>query len=247
MPGGRPRSFDVDDALDRAVEAFWRHGYEGASLQVLTGAMGINKTSMYAAFGRKEELFHRAVARYAEIDMAYARQALDEPTAHGVVSALLRDNTEALTQPGRPPGCLSIQGGASCGPDNAGVCEFLAASRLAGERALADRLARAVDEGDLPATADPAALARFVMIFAEGQAVHAAAGVPREQLRQAAAIALTAFDNATARTDPEEVGGGAPPSVAPRTQPRWAGHLVRPDRIVAGGEAWSEPDGRVEG
>jgi AcrR family transcriptional regulator len=225
----------------------WRHGYEGASLRVLTGAMGINKTSMYAAFGRKEELFHRAVARYAEIDMAYARQALDEPTAHDVVSALLRDNAEALTQPGRPPGCLSIQGGASCGPDNAGVCEFLAASRLAGERALADRLARAVDEGDLPATADPAALARFVMIFAEGQAVHAAAGVPREQLRQAAAIALTAFDHATARTDPEEVGGGAPPSVAPRTQPRWAGHSVRPDRIVAGGEAWSEPDGRVEG
>ena len=203
MPGGRPRSFDVDDALDRAVEAFWRHGYEGASLQVLTGAMGINKTSMYAAFGRKEKLFHRAVARYAEIDMAYARQALDQPTAHDVVNALLRDNADALTQPGRPPGCLSIQGGASCGPGNAAVCEFLAASRLAGERALADRLARAVDEGDLPATADPAALARFVMIFAEGQAVHAAAGVPREQLRQAAAIALTAFDRATGRPDPE--------------------------------------------
>lgn len=206
MPGGRPRSFDVDDALDRAVESFWRHGYEGASLQVLTGAMGINKASMYAAFGRKEELFHRAVARYAEVDMAYARRALDEPIARDVVNALLRDNADALTQPGRPPGCLSIQGGVSCGPGNTAVSEFLAASRLAGERALAERLARAVDEGDLPATADPAALARFVMVFAEGQAVHAAAGVQREQLREAAAIALTAFDHATGPTDSENDG-----------------------------------------
>ena len=197
MPGGRPRSFDIDDVLDRAVDAFWRHGYEGASLQVLTGAMGINKTSMYATFGSKQDLFHRAVARYAEVDMAYARQALDRPTAHDVVCTLLRDNADALTQPGRPPGCLSIQGGVSCGPGNAGVSEFLAASRLAGEQALADRLARAVDDGDLPATTDPAALARFVMVFAEGQAVHAAAGVQREQLREAAAIALAAFDHTT--------------------------------------------------
>jgi AcrR family transcriptional regulator len=202
VPGGRPRGFDVDDALDLAVEAFWRHGYEGASLQVLTGAMGINKTSVYAVFGSKEELFRRAVARYAETDMVYARRALDEPAARDVVSALLRDNADALTQPGRPPGCLSIQGGVSCGPGNTAVSEFLAASRFAGEQSLADRLARAVDEGDLPATADPAALARFVMIFAEGQAVHAAAGVRREQLHEAVAIALTAFDNTTSRPAP---------------------------------------------
>jgi AcrR family transcriptional regulator len=201
VPGGRPRGFDVDDALDQAVEVFWRHGYEGASLQALTDAMGINRTSLYTAFGAKEELFHQAVARYAETDMAYARRALDEPTAHDVVGALLRDTTEALTRPGRPPGCLSIQGGVSCGPGNAAVSEFLAASRLAGERALADRLARAVTDGDLPATADAAALARFVMVFSEGLAVHAAAGVGREQLRDAAAIALTAFDAATGRSE----------------------------------------------
>jgi hypothetical protein len=85
----------------------------------------------------------------------------------------------------------------SCGPDNAGVAEFLAASRLAGEQALADRLARAVDEGDLAATSDPTALARFVMTFSEGQAVHAAAGAQRDLLRQSADIALTAFDHAT--------------------------------------------------
>jgi AcrR family transcriptional regulator len=197
MPGGRPRTFDADDALERAVEVFWRHGYEGASLHELTAAMGVNKPSLYAVFGSKEELFRRAVARYAEIDMAYARKALEELTARDVLRTLLHDNVDALTQPGRPPGCLSVQGGVSCGPDNAGVAEFLAASRLAGEQALADRLARAVDEGDLAATSDPTALARFVMTFSEGQAVHAAAGAQRDQLRQSADIALTALDHAT--------------------------------------------------
>jgi AcrR family transcriptional regulator len=196
MPGGRPRTFDANDALDRAVEVFWRYGYEGATLNELTAAMGINKPSLYTVFGSKEELFRRAVARYAEIDMAYARTALDQPTARDVVRTLLLDNVDALTQPGRPPGCLSIQGGVSCGPDNAGVAEFLAASRLGGEQALADRLARAVDDGDIAATSDPTALARFVMTFSEGQAVHAAAGAPRERLRQSAEIAVAAFDHA---------------------------------------------------
>jgi AcrR family transcriptional regulator len=196
MPGGRPRTFDADDALERAVEVFWRYGYEGASLHELTAAMGVNKPSLYAVFGSKEELFRRAVARYAEIDMAYAHQALDQLTARDVIRTLLHDNVDALTQPGRPPGCLSVQGGVSCGPDNGGVAEFLAASRLAGEQALADRLARAVDDGDLAASSDPAALARFVMTFSEGQAVHAAAGAQRDQLRQSADIALAAFDHA---------------------------------------------------
>ncbi|MEK8108978.1 TetR/AcrR family transcriptional regulator [Micromonospora sp. M12] len=63
---GRPRGFDADEALERAVEVFWRQGYEGASVSDLTEAMGINKPSLYAAYGGKEELFRKAVARYAE-------------------------------------------------------------------------------------------------------------------------------------------------------------------------------------
>ncbi|WP_435205486.1 TetR/AcrR family transcriptional regulator [Micromonospora sp. bgisy143] len=190
---GRPRGFDVDEALERALEVFWRQGYEGASMSDLTAAMGINKPSLYAAFGSKEELFRKAVARYADQDMGYARHAIAQTTAYEVVATLLRENVLAVTRPDRPAGCLSIQGGTACSSVNAPVAEFLAASRLAGERALADRFARAVAEGDLPADADPAALARFVMSVTEGQAIHAAAGVPREQLRQTAEIALTGF------------------------------------------------------
>lgn len=200
---GRPRGFDPDEALERATEVFWRQGYEGASVSDLTAAMGINKPSLYAAYGSKEELFRKAVARYAEQDMEYARNALAQPSAYQVVAALLRDNVLAVTRPDRPAGCLSIQGGTACSTENTPVAGFLAASRLAGERALADRFTRAVADGDLPAHADPAALARFVMIVTEGQSVHAAAGVTRGDLQQAAQIALAGFAAASGARLPE--------------------------------------------
>ena len=73
MPIGRPRAFDVDEALDRALEVFWRKGYEGASLPDLTEAMGINRPSLYAAFGNKEALFRKAIDRYAEGPAATCR------------------------------------------------------------------------------------------------------------------------------------------------------------------------------
>ncbi|GAA5026686.1 TetR/AcrR family transcriptional regulator [Streptomyces siamensis] len=189
---GRPRGFDADAALDRAIEVFWRQGYEGASLSDLTDAMGINRTSMYAAFGNKEELFRRAVARYALADMAYAREALTQPTAYAVIETFLRANADAITRADRPPGCLSVQGGLAEGGENGHIAKFLADSRLAGEQALAVRLAEAVASGDLPADTDPVALARYVMVVSEGNAVHAAAGADRRALHAAVDIALRA-------------------------------------------------------
>lgn len=187
---GRPRSFDVDEAVDAAAEVFWKHGYDGASLADLTAAMGINRPSLYGAFGSKEELFHRVVARYAEHDMAYARLALDQPTGYEVARALLLDNVDAVTRSDRPAGCLTVMGGiTSAGSD---VPEFLGASRTGGERALASRLERAVADGDFVAGTDAAALARYLMTVTEGHAVHASAGATRDELRASAQIALTA-------------------------------------------------------
>lgn len=198
MTRGRPRGFDPDAALDRAVEVFWRRGYDGASLQDLTDAMGINRPSLYAAFGNKEELFRAAVARYAEVDMAYAREALAAPTAYEVAVSFLRANVEALTRPDRPAGCLSVQGGLAEGADDGRIAAFLAESRRAGERAMAERFRRAVDEHDLPADADVAALARFVMALSEGHAVHAAAGVGRAALHASVDIGLRALPRGSA-------------------------------------------------
>src|SRR6266849_10442783 len=114
-PAGRPRSFDMDQALDRALQVFWRKGYEGTSLSDLTGAMAVNRPSLYAAFGDKEALFRKALDRYAEASASYVREALNQPTARGVVESMLRGAANLLSNPKNPPGCLNIQGALACG------------------------------------------------------------------------------------------------------------------------------------
>lgn len=189
---GRPRAFDEETVLDRAGKVFWRYGYEGASLSALTEAMGINRPSLYATFGSKEELFRRAFARYHENQVANARAALDQPTAYDAIEAFLRASADGLTADDHPAGCLSVQGGLACSPENARISEVLAAGRAVTESALEQRLSRAAKEGELADGVDPRALARFVMALSEGHAVHAAAGATREELQASVDIALRA-------------------------------------------------------
>lgn len=187
---GRPREFDVDDALERAMRVFWERGYEGASLVDLTSAMGITKTSMYAAYGNKEQLFRRAVERYAEGPARYATRALEEPTARAVAEAFLRGAVDTTTSPDAPAGCLSVQGALASGESGRGARELLAGWRADTGRRLEERFARAVAEGDLPPDADPGRLARLVMTVAFGIAVQAAGGLPEEQLDDVVDLAL---------------------------------------------------------
>lgn len=187
---GRPRGFDEEAVLDRAVEVFWRQGYEGTSMSDLTGAMGINRPSLYATFGSKEQLFQRAFDRYRETKVAYVADTFEQPTAYAVVESFLRSSADALTAGDHPRGCLSVQGGLACSPQNARVPEVLAAGRATTESALAQRLARAVEDGDLRAETDARALARFVMVLSEGFAVHASAGAERDDLHASVDIAL---------------------------------------------------------
>ncbi|MBW8485293.1 TetR/AcrR family transcriptional regulator [Actinomadura parmotrematis] len=192
-PRGRPREFDTDAALDRAIEVFWRQGYGGTSLSDLTEAMGINRPSLYAAFGSKEETFRLAVERYARVDMAYVGAALAEPTAYGAVRRYLHDNVAAVTAPGRPAGCLSVQGGLSAAPEDDRVVRYLAARRADGEARFAERFARAIRAGDLPAGEDPGDLAKYVSTVSAGIAVQAAGGATREELLRVAERALKGF------------------------------------------------------
>src|SRR5213595_1538691 len=111
---GRPRAFDVDEALDQALKVFWRKGYEGASLPDLTRAMGINRPSLYAAFGNKQALFRKAMARYAEGPASYLREALEAPTARAVFERLLEGGIKMVANPRQPRGCLAVQGALAC-------------------------------------------------------------------------------------------------------------------------------------
>jgi AcrR family transcriptional regulator len=190
---GRPRGFDADEALEQAMRVFWQQGYEGASLTDLTDAMGITRTSMYAAFGNKEDLFRKALERYTEGPASYGDRALREPTARQVAVAFLNGSVRATTRPGCPAGCLGVQGSLAAGASGSHARDTLAAWRDEHTSLLRDRFRRAVDEGDLPAGSDPELLARYLMTVANGIAVQAAGGAPREDLQRVADMALRSW------------------------------------------------------
>ncbi|WP_367124962.1 TetR/AcrR family transcriptional regulator [Streptomyces phytohabitans] len=187
---GRPRGFDAEEALERAMRVFWEQGYEGASLTDLTEAMGITRTSMYAAFGNKEELFRKALERYTEGPASYAARAAEEPTARDAATAFLTGSVRATTRPDSPAGCLGVQSALAAGGPGRNARDALIAWRNEGVAALRDRFVRAVDEGDLPPGADPGVLARYLMTVANGIAVQAASGATREELQPVADAAL---------------------------------------------------------
>ena len=193
MAMGRPREFDADAALDSAMRVFWQRGYEGAALSDLTEAMGINRPSMYAAFGNKEELFLKAFARYADTTAAYVSKALDEPTARQVAETILAGAVEATTYKDCPHGCLSVQGALATSADGEPVRQRLADWRVDGEKAIRSRLQAAKAEGDLPADADPGDLARFLCTVMYGIAVEAAGGTAKAKLKRTAAMAMQAW------------------------------------------------------
>jgi AcrR family transcriptional regulator len=189
---GRPRAFDIDQALDAALVTFWRHGYEGASLGALTEAMGINRPALYLAFGSKQQLFERALDRYYTVDGADTLRALDEPTARRVTEEFLGRWVLQLTNPDRPAGCFTVQAALACSAENQAVCDELARRRGLGEIALRERYERACADGD-PLPAPPASLARLVSTVGMGLAVQAAGGVPRTQLQDTARTTLQAL------------------------------------------------------
>lgn len=190
---GRPRTFDVEEALDRALQVFWRNGYEGASLDELTGAMGISRPSLYAAFGDKQALFRKALDRYADGPSSFAREALKEPTARGVVERLLLGAVKMQADPNTPPGCLMVHGALACGEGTDSIRQELNSRRAADEAALRRRLVRAKAEGDLSPDANPADLARYVVTIVRGMAVQAAGGASLRELRRVVRIALRAW------------------------------------------------------
>ncbi|MER8153841.1 TetR/AcrR family transcriptional regulator [Streptomyces sp. NPDC094472] len=190
---GRPRGFDADEALERAMLVFWKHGYEGASTANLTNAMGISTTSMYAAFGNKEKLFRKALERYTEGPSAYLARAMEEPTALGVATAILTGTVRTTTRPANPHGCLGVQSALTVSDSGQEVRDLLVAWRNSGCSRVQERFQRAVDDGDLPPDADPGLLARYITTFAYGIAVQAASGLGRDELQEMADAALRAW------------------------------------------------------
>jgi AcrR family transcriptional regulator len=187
---GRPREFDLDQALDKALDVFCRHGYGGSSVAELTEAMGINPPSLYAAFGNKENLFRKALERYAVRRTAFWDEALNAPTARAMLEILFRETAIFLTETCDGSGCLYVRTLSECADTADVIQRELAARRAAGELAIRRRLADAKNAGELPENANPADFARYVATVLEGMSVQAAGGATRDELLRVGEMAM---------------------------------------------------------
>ncbi len=192
---GRPREFEIDDAIEKATDLFWRNGYEGTSLSDLTKAMGITPPSFYFAFGSKEGLFKKVIERYYAEQSKIAEAAFREPTARGVATRFLRGFADVLTDPLHAPGCLAMNSSLPCAAGNP-LREWLAGLREQMRTRLRDRFAEARSSENLPAGMDADSLARLVLVIAWGMAVEAQSGASRKDLRRTIALALPAWPDA---------------------------------------------------
>ncbi|MEX6505761.1 TetR/AcrR family transcriptional regulator [Jiella sp. M17.18] len=183
MAKGRPREFDIDEALDKAIDLFWRQGYEGTSLADLVAAMGITKPSLYAAFGNKEELFRKAVDRYSEQRLALVDAIFDDPSSRRAIERFLMLFTGAEQPEGAPCGCLMVQGALVCSPEGGAVKQDLLSRRMSNLQWLCDRLEGWKADGDLPPDTDTQSLGRFVATVANGLTVQSTSGAKPEQLK----------------------------------------------------------------
>jgi TetR/AcrR family transcriptional regulator, copper-responsive repressor len=188
-PRGRPRSFDRETALEKAILAFWERGYEATSVSDLTREMNIGAPSLYAAFGDKRTLFEEAVSVYDSRYAAFADSALaEEPTARAAVERTLREAARAYTDPGRPHGCLIAHAATNCTTPE--VAESLRNRRNAMITAFESRIRADIAAGTLPSATDARALARHSGAIVHGMSQQARDGASREELEAVAEIAM---------------------------------------------------------
>jgi AcrR family transcriptional regulator len=187
---GRPPAFDHEEALEKAMRVFWARGYEGTSMSDLTEALGINKPSIYGAFGSKDALFRKAVQRYLQGPAAFVRESVQAPTAYAVAEKLLMTAARFLAGKDHPPGCMMTLGALACGEGSEIIQQELAQSRKAFENLLTARFTRAKEENDLSAEAHPADLARLLATVHQGMSVQALGGASEADLAGVARLVL---------------------------------------------------------
>jgi AcrR family transcriptional regulator len=187
---GRPLAFNQDEALDKALKVFWSRGYEGASMAELVNALGINKPSIYATFGNKEELFRKALARYVTGPAAFVREAKNEPTAKRVVEKFLLQAVDFFSDITTPNGCMIVQAALTGGQGSSAIQQELIVYRINFEAAFNERFKLAQAQGDLPANVNTKQLAKYIATIHQGMSVQATSGATREELQAIVEMAM---------------------------------------------------------
>lgn len=190
---GRPRAFDIDTALERAMALFWALGYDGSSVPALSEAMGISAQSLYAAFESKEQLYRNAIARYQATLGGFSARALSEET-DGIAALvrLLNDAADLFSRYPETPGCMITN--APSGTSGDVLTQFGRQLRAESFAALEARLHQALADGQVRADTDCSAWAAYLASVVQGMSVQARDGVGREVLQAIATVAARSLE-----------------------------------------------------
>lgn len=194
---GRPRTFDRDVALARALSVFWQRGYEPASITELCAAMEINPPSLYAAFGNKAKLFMEAARHYKDVywHAAWTRLAA-HPDIRDGMAGFFREAASILTSQDVPCGCLIILAATNVSAEGQAVNDALKELRQEGLDSFLARIERAIGDDQLPADTDATVLAAAFNTMLEGMSLRARDGASRSELEHVGALAMCMFQNA---------------------------------------------------
>jgi TetR/AcrR family transcriptional repressor of nem operon len=188
----RTKEFEPLEALDAAMELFWRKGYEGASMRELLDVMHIGRGSFYGTFGDKHSLFLSALDRFQEVRASWVEVAL-RGEGLGGIEAVFHRSLDGLFQFRPPRGCLLANSAVELAPHDPEVAARISAYIERTEDAFQAALQKARDGGEVPSGGDPRALARFLVNTLHGLRVLARAGADRGMLEDTVRVALGAL------------------------------------------------------
>ncbi len=191
----RPREFDVDTVLERAMQAFWAKGFKATSLDDLCAATGLSRSSLYAAFGGKRALLHQSLSRYEEQGIARITTALSRPVPiRQAVADFVGNLIERIVSGSGRTGCFIGNCAAELARQDRATADRVRRSLERIEAAFRDALVRAQSRGEIPKAADVDAIARFLVAGIQGLRLVGKAKPERATLENIAAVMLRCLE-----------------------------------------------------
>lgn len=187
---GRPREFDRANALIKARDLFWLHGYEGTSMSDLVAALGIASARIYHAFGSKEQLFRESIEHYMTHEGGFAEKALENPDLFAAIQQMLLNAVDLYTQKNFPHGCMVVSSATALSEENSALQQWLAEQRQQRTQAIIGRFQDAAAQGQLEPQADAALIGQYYALILHGLSVQARDGASRHTLSAVVDFAL---------------------------------------------------------